>query len=114
MALTSKAKATLLEGIVRSISKKLYGRGPKDVRCVCQGNVFLIRCKGILSSIEQCLAGQGPEGILTMQRIRRELFEKERELIKEQFETTEIKVEAVLQDFYYEKDERLLVVVTQE
>jgi uncharacterized protein YbcI len=112
--LTSGAKAARLEGIVRSISKQLYGRGPEKINCVCQGNVYLVRCKGVMSAVEQRLAEQGAEGTLTLQRIRRELFEKERELIKKQFQSQDINVEAVLQDFCHSEDKRLLVVVTKE
>ena len=113
MALTNGAKAAHLEGVVRSISKQLYGKGPKDIRCVCQGSVFLVRCKGVLTAVELGLADQGPEGVHTLKRVRHELFEKERELIKRQFEGPETKVEAVLQDLRHDKDERLLVVVTE-
>ena len=113
MALSYKAKAAHLEGVVRSISKELYGKGPKDIWCTRRGNVFLVRCKGVLSPVEIGLVSQGPEGVLTLERVRRELFEKERELIKRLFEGPDNKVEAVLQDLRHDKDERLLVVVTE-
>lgn len=114
MGLSGGAKVKLLEGVVRSVSKEVYGKGPKHVRCVRQGNVFLITCRDIFSTVERGLVEQGTEGILTLQRIRRELFEKERALIEEQLRASDIRVQTVLQELHHDKGERLLVVVTEE
>lgn len=114
MGLSGGAKVKLLEGVVRSVSKEVYGKGPKHVWCVRQGNVFLIRCKDIWSTVEQGLVEQGTDGIMTLQRIRRELFEKERELIRERLRASNIVVQTVLQELHHDKGERLLVVVTEE
>lgn len=56
MAKTDGAKASLVEGIIRTVSKQLYGKGPRQIRCVYRGGVCLIRCTGVLSAIEQRLA----------------------------------------------------------
>lgn len=113
MAITNGARAAHLEGIIRSVSKDIYGRGPRDIRCECRGNVYLVRCKGVLTPVEIGLADQGPDGVVTLKKVRCKLFERERELIKEQFEGLSVHVEAVLQDFHHDRDERLLVVLTE-
>lgn len=114
MVMTDGAQASLMEGVIRGISKQLYGKGPRQVRCVCRGGVCVIRCTGILSAIEQVLAEQGTKGVSTLKRIRRELFDKECELIRGKIESPDMQVGVILQDFSHDKDERTLVVLTKK
>lgn len=103
-----------MEGIVRSISKQVYGKGPRDIHSVCQGNVYVIHCFGVLSPLEARLADQGGDGRDTLARVRQKIFAEEREMITQELEAKDIVVETILQDFCCVKDERILVIVTKE
>lgn len=111
---TDGAKAAFLEGLVRTVSKQMYGKGPREVRCVSQGNLFVIRCAGVLSPLESRLVSQGGDGVDTMERVRRKVFPQERELLARELRAIDVQVEAVLHELCHDKDERILVIVTRE
>ncbi|MBU4532052.1 MAG: Na-translocating system protein MpsC family protein [Eubacteriales bacterium] len=108
-------KVALIEGTVRSIAKKLYGKGPQNVRCTYPGGgVFIVRCEGVLSPLEKRLADEGgDEAVRTLKKIRYSLFVRERQLLSERLLDQDIRVETVLQDFCLVKDECIMVVVTE-
>lgn len=102
-----------LEGVVRTVSKQMYGKGPREVRCMCEGNLFVVRCVGVLSQLESSLVRQGRDGVDTLERVRRKVFPQERELLARELRAIDVQVEAVLHELCPDKDERILVIVTR-
>jgi len=89
--------------------KDYMGRGPQETKAYIIEDVIVVRLKGVLTPAEQQLA-KNPEGMNLIKKIRSNLLEQGRGLIKESVEKiTGFKVISLHTDISTKTGERMII-----
>ena len=89
--------------------KDYMGRGPQETKAFIIEDMILVRLKGVLTPAEQQLA-KNQEGMNLIKKIRSNLLEQGRELIKEMMEKiTGLKVISLHTDISTKTGERMII-----
>lgn len=90
------------------------GRGPQETKAFIIEDMILVRLKGVLTPAEQQLA-KNPEGMNLIKKIRSNLLEQGRELVKGLIEKiTGLKVISLHTDISTKTGERVIIVTLNE
>ena len=94
--------------------KNYLGRGPQETRAFIIEDMILVRLKGVMTPAEQQLA-KNPEGMNLIKKIRSNLLEQGRELLKEAIEKiTNLKVISLHTDISTKTGERMIIFTLNE
>ena len=94
--------------------KDYMGRGPQETKAFIIEDMILVRLKGVLTPAEQQLA-KNPEGMNLIKKIRSNLLEQGRELLKEVIEKiTGLKVISLHTDISTKTGERMIIFTLNE
>ncbi len=94
--------------------KDYMGRGPQETKAFIIEDMILVRLKGVLTPAEQQLA-KNPEGMNLIKKIRSNLLEQGRELLKEVIKKiTGIKVISLHTDISTKTGERMIIFTLNE
>lgn len=94
--------------------KDYMGRGPQETKAFIIEDMILVRLKGVLTPAEQQLA-KNPEGMNLIKKIRSNLLEQGRELVKEVIEKiTCLKVISLHTDISTKTGERMIIFTLNE
>jgi uncharacterized protein YbcI len=94
--------------------KDYMGRGPQETKAFIIEDMILVRLQGVLTPAEQQLA-KNPEGMNLIKKIRSNLLEQGRELLKEVIEKiTGIKVISLHTDISTKTGERMIIFTLNE
>ena len=94
--------------------KDYLGRGPQETRSFIIEDVILVRLKGVLTPAEQQLA-KNPEGMNLIKKIRSNLLEQGKQLVKEAIEKiTGLKVISLHTDISTKTGERMIIFTLNE
>ncbi|MEK7748226.1 MAG: DUF2294 domain-containing protein [Nitrospirota bacterium] len=94
--------------------KDYMGRGPQETKAFVIEDMVLVRLKGVLTPAEQQLA-KNSEGINLIKKIRSNLLEQGKSLIKEAIEkVTGLKVVSLHTDISTKTGERMIIFTLNE
>jgi uncharacterized protein YbcI len=94
--------------------KDYMGRGPQETKAFIIEDMILVRLKGVLTPAEQQLA-KNQEGMNLIKKIRSNLLEQGRELVKEAIEKiTGIKIISLHTDISTKTGERMIIFTLSE
>jgi uncharacterized protein YbcI len=94
--------------------KDYMGRGPQETKAFIIEDMILVRLKGVLTPAEQQLA-KNLEGMNLIKKIRSNLLEQGRELVKEVIEKiTGLKVISLHTDISTKTGERMIIFTLNE
>ncbi|MHB8481476.1 MAG: Na-translocating system protein MpsC family protein [Nitrospiria bacterium] len=112
-----KTKGQMEAGISNALiqfEKDYMGRGPQETKAFIIENMILVRLQGVLTPAEQQLA-KNPEGMNLIKKIRSNLMEQGRELLKEVIEKiTGLKVISLHTDISTKTGERMIIFTLNE
>ena len=108
-----QAEAEISNALIR-FEKDFMGRGPQETRAFIIEDMVLVRLKGVLTPAEQQLA-KNTEGMNLIKKIRSNLLEQGRELLKEEIEkVTGFKVVSLHTDISTKTGERIIIFIVNE
>jgi uncharacterized protein YbcI len=94
--------------------KDYMGRGPQETKAFIIEDMILVRLKGVLTPAEQQLA-KNPEGMALIKKIRSNLMEQGRAMLKEMIEKiTGLKAVSLHTDVSTKTGERVLIFTLNE
>jgi|SRR5579862_8097102 len=103
-----------INNAVIQFEKDYMGRGPQETKAFIIEDMILVRLKGVLTPAEQQLA-KNPEGMNLIKKIRSNLLEQGRELVKEVItKITGRKVISLHTDISTKTGERVIIFTLNE
>ncbi|MGH7275365.1 MAG: DUF2294 domain-containing protein [Nitrospiria bacterium] len=114
MRMTKGQMEAEISNALIQFEKDYMGRGPQETKAFIIEDMILVRLKGVLTPAEQQLA-KNPEGMNLIKKIRSNLLEQGRELVKEVIEKiTRLKVISLHTDISTKTGERMIIFTLNE
>ena len=114
MRMTKGQMEAEISNALIQFEKDYMGRGPQETKAFIIEDMILVRLKGVLTPAEQQLA-KNPEGMNLIKKIRSNLLEQGRELLKEVIEKiTGLKVISLHTDISTKTGERMIIFTLNE
>ena len=114
MRMTKGQMEAEISNALIQFEKDYMGRGPQETKAFIIEDMILVRLKGVLTPAEQQLA-KNPEGMNLIKKIRSNLLEQGRELVKEVIEKiTCLKVISLHTDISTKTGERMIIFTLNE
>jgi len=114
MRMTKGQMEAEISNALIQFEKDYMGRGPQETKAFIIEDMILVRLKGVLTPAEQQLA-KNPEGMNLIKKIRSNLLEQGRGLVKEVIEKiTDLKVISLHTDISTKTGERMIIFTLNE
>jgi len=114
MRMTKGQMEAEISNALIQFEKDYMGRGPQETKAFIIEDMILVRLKGVLTPAEQQLA-KNPEGMNLIKKIRSNLLEQGRGLVKEVIEKiTGLKVISLHTDISTKTGERMIIFTLNE